>query len=228
VQQISAAKFHIHAEIVVVHTSDYLSDKSISSCEIEMICQLYGADANAVAAEMSDFKTSFKLLSQTSTVTSIDGMFQGGCDDPLLGQGPSDNEEEHAEEDVDDESVPDMGDNADFLPAGNHMKLNRAWQWQRYAFMKPLQLLSELSGFPSLYMLYSIFACLAVSSASAERALSKLRIIKNRLRSSMSDDYLSALMIISSEKDLLLQLTDDDKILRFARASPTLGAQLLR
>jgi hypothetical protein len=69
-----------------------LSDKSISSGEIEMICQLYGADANAVAAEMSDFKTSFKLLSQTSTATSIDGMFQGGCDDPLLGQGPSDNE----------------------------------------------------------------------------------------------------------------------------------------
>jgi hypothetical protein len=79
-----------------------------------------------------------------------------------------------------------------------------------------------------LYMLYSIFVCLAVSSASAERALSKLRIIKNRLRSSMSDDYLSALMIISSEKDLLLQLTDDDIISRFACVSSTLGAQLLR
>ena len=131
------------------------------------------------------------------------------------------------EEDVDGES--DIGNNSDFLPAAaaSDMKLNQARQWQRYAFMKPLQLLSELSGFPNLYILYSIFACLAVSSASAERALSKLRIIKNRLRSSMSDDYLSALMIIASEKDLLVQLKDDDIISRVACARPTLRAQLL-
>jgi hypothetical protein len=106
-----------------------LSDKSISS--YEMICQLYEADANAVAAEMSDFKTTFKLLAQTSTATSIAGMFLGGCDDPFLGQGPSecDNEEEH----VADESVLDIGDTTDFLPAGNDMTLNHAWQWQRHA-----------------------------------------------------------------------------------------------
>ena len=45
------------------------------------------------------------------------------------------------------------------------------------------KLLSKLSGFPNLIILYSIFCCLAVSSASAERALSKLKIVKNRLRS---------------------------------------------
>lgn len=61
-----------------------LNDKSISGSDIEMICQLYGADANAVAAEMSDFKTTFRLLSQTSTSTNIDGLSQEGCDDPLL------------------------------------------------------------------------------------------------------------------------------------------------
>ena len=81
-------------------------------------------------------------------------------DDPSLGQGPSDNEEEHAE-DVDD----DIGDNADFLKAENHMKLNRAWQWERHAFMKPLQLLSEMSDFPNVHVVQHLclscgFKCL--------------------------------------------------------------------
>jgi hypothetical protein len=80
-----------------------------------------------------------------------------------------------------------------------------------------MQLLSELSGFTYLYMMYSIFVCLGVSSASAERALSKLSIIKNRLRLSMSDDYLYA-----------LQLNDDDIISRFACDNHPLRAQLLR
>jgi hypothetical protein len=62
---------------------------------------------------------------------------------------------------------------------------------------------------------------------SAERALSKLKIIKNRLRSSLADDYLSALMLLASEKDLMQMLIDDDIIFRVASASPTLRAQLL-
>ena len=62
--------------------------------------------------QTSNFKTTFRLLSQTSrpTATNIDGLSQEGWDDPLLGQGQSDNEEEHVE-DVDGES--DIGNNND-------------------------------------------------------------------------------------------------------------------
>ena len=75
------------------------------------------------------------------------------------------------------------------------------WKWANETFVKPCQLLSKLSGFANLTLLYSIFCCLAVSSASAERALSKLKIVKNRLRSSLCDDMLSALLVLASEKD---------------------------
>ncbi|ESO12125.1 hypothetical protein HELRODRAFT_153309, partial [Helobdella robusta] len=68
----------------------------------------------------------------------------------------------------------------------------------------------------NLLMLYRIFASLALSSTSAERALSKLKIIKNRLRSTMTDDYLSALMIIAAEKDILQTFTDDQIITKIA------------
>ena len=43
-----------------------------------------------------------------------------------------------------------------------------------------------------LTILYSVFCCLAVSSASAERALSNLKIVKNQLCTSLCDDMLSA------------------------------------
>ncbi|ESO12143.1 hypothetical protein HELRODRAFT_153308, partial [Helobdella robusta] len=68
----------------------------------------------------------------------------------------------------------------------------------------------------NLLMLYRIFASLALSSTSAERALSKLKIIKNRLRSTMANDYLSALMIIAAEKDILQTFTDDQIITKIA------------
>ena len=94
-------------------------------------------------------------------------------------------------------------------------------------FINPLHLLSQLSSFPNLLMLYSIFASLAVSSASAERALSKLKIVKNRLRSSLCDDVLSSLMLLACEKDLLCDITTSDIINRMANHStPSLSAHL--
>jgi hypothetical protein len=113
----------------------------------------------------------------------------------------------------------------DSVPASN---ANCVLQWELNAFMNALKLMSQMSGFPNLCVLYSIFSCLAVSSASAERALSKLKIIKkNRLRLSLADDYLSALMLVASEKDLMQLLTYDDIISRVASSCPKLRGQLI-
>ena len=100
-------------------------------------------------------------------------------------------------------------------------------QWQKNSFNKPLELLSKLSGYPNLNMLYSIFCCLPVSSASAERALSKLKIVKNRLRTSLSDDTLASLLVLASEKDLMMQLTVDEIINRLAYSRPSLKSHLM-
>ena len=100
-------------------------------------------------------------------------------------------------------------------------------RWSQNSFLKPLQLSAQLSGFPNLHMLYSIFCCLPVSSASAERALRKLKIVKNRLRTSLSDDTLASLLVLAAEKDLMMQLSVEDIILRVAAASPSLKSCLL-
>jgi len=71
-------------------------------------------------------------------------------------------------------------------------------------------------------MLYSILCCLPVSSASAKQALSKLKIIKNRLRTSMSDDTLSSLLVLAAEKDLMAQLSVDEIIVNLAKSGESL------
>ena len=67
---------------------------------------------------------------------------------------------------------------------------------------------------------------LSVSSSSAERALSKLKIVKDRLRNSLCDDMLSSLLLIASEKDLMQAINNEDIINRITNATPSLKASL--
>ena len=60
--------------------------------------------------------------------------------------------------------------------------------WADHSFLKPLRVLQELSGFSTLNVLYKILVSIPVTSSSAEQAMSKVRLIKNRLRTTMVDD----------------------------------------
>jgi len=109
----------------------------------------------------------------------------------------------------------------------NEVELAATIRWSNNSFLKPLQLSAQLSGFPNLHMLYNSFCCLPVSSASAERALSKLKIIKNHLRTSMSDETLSLLLVLAAEKDLMAQLSADEIIVNLVKSSESLKWYLL-
>ena len=80
---------------------------------------------------------------------------------------------------------------------------------------------SELKNiFPSLYTALCISLILPVSSASPERAFSKLKLIKTRLRSTMCEERLESLMMISCEKDIPI---DTDEVIKcFSSYSPVL------
>ena len=96
------------------------------------------------------------------------------------------------------------------------------------SFVKPLRAITELSGFPVLTWLYNILVSLAVTSSTAERAMiSKVRIIKNRLRTTMLDDWFSSLVVIANEKDMVESLPVDSIIDSFAACSAPLQQLLL-
>jgi len=71
---------------------------------------------------------------------------------------------------------------------------------------------SGLKGtFPTLYIALKIAVTLPVTSASTERSFSKLKLIKTRLRTTMSQPRLEDLMMIACEYDILI---DCEKVLK--------------
>ena len=99
--------------------------------------------------------------------------------------------------------------------------------WTRQTFLQPYRLLHLISSFSTLMMVYKTLVTIAITSASAERAMSKVKLIKTRLRSNMSDEYFCSLMLIPSEKDLADRLPVDKLITRFASLSPVLKKHLM-
>ena len=98
--------------------------------------------------------------------------------------------------------------------------------WTNQGFIKPLRLLQRLSGFTILQYMYKILVTLPVTSCTAERAMSRVRIVKNRLRTTMLDDWFAALICLASEKDVLNSLHVTDIIDRFSNSSDTLRRHL--
>ena len=58
---------------------------------------------------------------------------------------------------------------------------------------------------------------LMVSNCSAERSLSKMKLIKNRLRTSMGNERLSHLALMSIQGDILREINFEDLVTEFAR-----------
>ena len=86
----------------------------------------------------------------------------------------------------------------------------------------PLEMLKFLAcndrytAFPNVYIALRIYLTIPVTVASGERSFSKLKLIKNYLRSNMIQDRLSSLAIISIESEISRNLKMDTIIKDFA------------
>ena len=79
-----------------------------------------------------------------------------------------------------------------------------------------LNYLKRLDSFPNAYIAYRILLTIPVTVASAERSFSKLKLIKSYLRSTMSQERLSGLAILSIEKEMSEELKYKNLISNFA------------
>ena len=70
--------------------------------------------------------------------------------------------------------------------------------------------------FPNVEVALRIYLVMMVSNCSGERSFSKLNLIKDRLRSSMKQERLVHLSLMSIESDILRELNYDDLINTFA------------
>lgn len=72
------------------------------------------------------------------------------------------------------------------------------------------------STFVNAEILLRLYLSMMVTNCSSERSFSKMKLIKNRLRTSMNEDRLVHLVILSSERDILRELNFEDIISTFA------------
>lgn len=77
---------------------------------------------------------------------------------------------------------------------------------------------SLMATFPNLFVALRIMLTLPVSVATGERSFSKLKIIKNYVRSTMLQERLTNLSLISIEHDILDSLNINDTIQEFAES----------
>ena len=71
------------------------------------------------------------------------------------------------------------------------------------------------SYFPNIWIAYRILLTIPFTIASAERSFSKLKLIKSYIRSTMSQERLNGLAILSIEKHMLEQIDFNSLIIDF-------------
>jgi hypothetical protein len=186
------------------------SRKSVSSHDIHKLCTYYDIDSLAVCRELKAFSVAYHQVEKLVSLADIT--------DNTLNRNV-------APGDVENDQRCGEDEDKDHVDMATDVKLNLL-KWTEHGFIKPLRVINEFSGFPTLTYLYKILNSLLVTSCNAERAMSRVHIIKNHLRCTMSDDWFSALMVLSSERDLLHSIAIDDIIDHFTLCSVPLQKQL--
>ena len=86
---------------------------------------------------------------------------------------------------------------------------------------KPIDILNyikRINYFQNAYIAYRIMLTIPVSVASTERSFSKLKIIKTYLRSTMSQQRLNGLALLSIEKKMLNEINFFGLFVKIGRA----------
>ena len=79
-----------------------------------------------------------------------------------------------------------------------------------------LRFLTDMDCFPNTIIAYRILLTIPVTVASAERSFSKLKLLKSYLRSTMSQERLNGLALITIENDILEKIQYEDLVDEFA------------
>ena len=84
-------------------------------------------------------------------------------------------------------------------------------------------------GYENLYAAYKFIVILSITQCTWERCFSKLRLLKTRLRSSLTQNNLESLMLIAFEKDIARKIKSnkDEIIDKVAGFSPEISTMLL-
>lgn len=193
--------------------------------DIKEVCEYYDVDTSVVIRELTEFRVIYKQLHTHVTMDDLTKVTSTISQDNVYeSQNASANDQLAGPCEFADIEHSDVEDTDEVVDCSRETKVA---SWIECGFVKPLRLLQQLSGFTTLQYVYKILLTLPVTSCSAERTMSRVRIVKNRLRSTMLDDWFSSLLCIASEKDILSSLDLNNIVDRFADCSDILRRKLI-
>ncbi|KAJ4945965.1 hypothetical protein JOQ06_023643, partial [Pogonophryne albipinna] len=92
--------------------------------------------------------------------------------------------------------------------------------------MQPMQCCALTLPMHIIGLGYKFLLTLSVTQVACERTFSTLTFVKNRLRTSMTQDRLEAFLLMSTEKEILMGLDIDNVIDKVAETSELMRRQL--
>ncbi|XP_073049004.1 uncharacterized protein [Primulina eburnea] len=97
------------------------------------------------------------------------------------------------------------------------MRSNKAFQGLKGLgdFSEKLVMLKKNMVYPLVYKLLTLVLILPVATAKVERVFSAMKIVKDRLRNRMSDDWMNDILIVYVEKDIFLTVDNESIVQRF-------------
>jgi len=149
--------------------ASFMSSKEVTSTAIETICNFYGLDASVLARERNAFAPIYRSMAHLIDVSDLSvGLM------PTQRQKAQQASVQEAEGTANSDKTVD--DNDTECEDANDTK------WIEHSFVKPMRALEEISSFSNLLCLFKILTTVAMTSCGAERVMSRVKIIKNRLR----------------------------------------------
>ena len=133
--------------------------------------------------------------------------------------------------DVEEETFNDDEDDGTALASkGDGEKIE---EFTSNSFNRALEILANpayhlVDAYPVLYKVYGTILAIPFTSCTAERTFSVLNRVKSRLRSTMEQDRLDALLLIAIEQQIANQLNRDAIIDMFGRSSDELSRLLIK
>lgn len=177
---------------------------------------MFHIDSNRCADELSSFAQNFKKFNRSLFLDENEDEEERDSDLDSLIDSSSESE------DHDDDS----DDNGDDIRGGVSDEKDKS------SFLEALRILLHpnyylVDAFPILCQVYAIAVAIPISFATAERSFSALKRVKTRIRSSMSQERLEALLLMAIERKVLKSLDNQQIITAFGSLTSELSKALL-
>ena len=176
-----------------------LSKTGIPVKSLEKVASLVGVSADSLKAELASFISVFKHLSKTlhddfDDIQAVESILK----------------------EADEERICDIEPPADEVEKGileNRVACKGTCKQCLVCCYRMLYRYSlNASAFSNLFLAYEYLLTLSFTQVSCERAFSKLKQVKTRLRSTLGNEKLEAFMLMGCERDLSESVSPDDVI----------------